>query len=206
MTDKEIYNLIFQPGFSTKENVSEFSGRGVGMDVVLKNIESIGGTASVESTEGVGSIITLKIPLTLAIIEGMNIKVGNARYTLPTTAIKQSFRPKDDEIIRDPEGNEMIMVRGECYPILRLHRHFDVNTKRHNLSEGILIIIEQDGKSICIFADELIGYQQVVVKSLPTYIKNTNKVSGLAGCTLLGDGSISLILDPNELTYGIHSK
>ena len=195
MTDKEIYNLIFLPGFSTKEGVSEYSGRGVGMDVVLKNIDEVGGSASIESIEGVGSTITLKIPLTLAIIEGMNIKVGNARYTLPTTAIKQSFRPKESEIIIDPNGNEMIMVRGQCYPILRLHSHFGVNTKINNLSEGILIMIDQDERSICIFADGLIGHQQVVVKSLPNYIRKTNNVQGLAGCTLLGDGSISLILD-----------
>jgi two-component system chemotaxis sensor kinase CheA len=107
MSDREIYNLIFLPGFSTKDSVTEFSGRGVGMDVVIKNIEAVGGSIHVESFEGNGTTITLKIPLTLAIIDGMNIKVGNSRYTIPTVSIKESFRPKKNEVIKYPDGNEM---------------------------------------------------------------------------------------------------
>lgn len=199
MTDKEIYNLIFLPGFSTKDEVSEFSGRGVGMDVVVKNIEAVGGSVAVDSEEGVGSTIIIKIPLTLAIVDGMNISVGNSRYTIPTTAIKESFRPKEADIIRDPDGNEMIMVRGQCYPILRLHEFYKVKTNIMNFSEGILIMTEQNGRTICIFADELLGQQQVVIKALPNYIKNMRKIKGITGCTLLGDGSISLILDVGGL-------
>lgn len=199
MTDMEIYNLIFLPGFSTKESVTEFSGRGVGMDVVVKNIEMVGGTVSVDSQEGFGTTITLKIPLTLAIIDGMNVKVGISRYTIPIITIKESFRPKGTDIIMDPDGNEMIMVRGECYPILRLHDYFGVKTEIMDFSEGILIMVEQNEKALCIFADQLIGQQQVVVKALPNYIRNMRKVSGLAGCTLLGDGSISIILDVGGL-------
>lgn len=195
MTDKEIYSLIFLAGFSTKDNISEFSGRGVGMDVVTKNIVEIGGSVSVDSTEGAGTDITLKIPLTLAIIDGMNIKVGGSRYTIPIIAIKESFRPRKEDIIIDPDENEMIMVRGQCYPILRLHEHFGVKTDINEFDKGILIMVDQDDKTICLFADELLGQQQVVVKALPGYIKNTRKMQGLAGCTLLGDGSISLILD-----------
>ena len=195
LTDKEIFNLIFLPGFSTKDNVTEFSGRGVGMDVVTKNIEAVGGTVSVDSVEGVGTTITLRIPITLAIIDGMNIGVGNSRYTLPITAIKQSFRPKETDIIVDPDNNEMIMIRGQCYRIFRLHQHYGVKTEVNQLTDGILIMVEQDDQAICIFADELLGQQQVVVKALPSYIKKTKKIDGLAGCTLLGDGSISLILD-----------
>ncbi len=195
MTDKEIYNLILLPGFSTKEKVTEFSGRGVGMDVVSRNIEAVGGTLSVDSTPEKGTVITLKIPLTLAIIDGMNIKVGKSRYTIPTISIKESFRPKETDIIYDPDGNEMIMVRGECYAIRRLHELYKVSTGITKFSEGIIIMVEQDDKTICIFADELIGQQQVVVKALPQYIQNFKKIKGLAGCTLLGDGSISLILD-----------
>lgn len=194
MSDKEIYNLIFIPGFSTKNNISEFSGRGVGLDVVTKNIEAVGGSASIDSLEGEGTTVTLKIPLTLAIIEGMNIRVGESRYTIPLTAIKESFRPKEDDIIRDPDNNEMIMLRGECYPILRLHECYKVKTDITDFTKGILIVVEQDGEILCLFADELLGQQQVVVKTLPNYIKNS-KIHGLAGCTLLGDGSISLILD-----------
>lgn len=199
MTDKEIYNLIFLPGFSTKDSITEFSGRGVGMDVVTKNIETVGGSVSIDSTEGVGSTVTLKIPLTLAIIDGMNIKVGSSCYTIPTTVIQESFRPKEADIIQDPDGNQMIMVRGQCYPILRLHQFYNVKTDITDFTKGILIMVEQDGKTICIFADELLGQQQVVVKTLPSYIKNMRKTRGLAGCTLLGDGSISLILDIGSL-------
>jgi two-component system chemotaxis sensor kinase CheA len=195
MTDREIFNLIFLAGFSTKEAVTEFSGRGVGMDVVTKNIEAVGGSVQVESSEGIGTTITLKIPLTLAIIDGMNIRVGKSRYTIPTTSIKESFRPKENEVFKDPHGNEMIMIRGACYPILRLHEHYKVKTNITSIHEGIMIMMESENNTICIFADELIGEQQVVVKALPTYIRNMKKIHGLSGCTLLGDGSISLILD-----------
>lgn len=195
MTDKEIFNLILLPGFSTKETVTEFSGRGVGMDVVTKNIEAVGGSLSVDSVAGKGTVITLKIPLTLAIIDGMNIKVGKARYTIPTISIKESFRPKEGDIISDPDGNEMIMVRGQCYLIRRLHEIYNVKTKVTKFTDGIIIMVEQDERTVCVFADELLGQQQVVVKALPQYIQNFKKTRGLAGCTLLGDGSISLILD-----------
>ncbi|OEH84867.1 chemotaxis protein CheA [Desulfuribacillus stibiiarsenatis] len=200
MTDKEIYNLIFLAGFSTKEKIDEFSGRGVGMDVVVKNLEAVGGSVSVDSTPGKGSVITLKIPLTLAIIDGMNIRVGSSSYTIPTTTIKESFRSREEDIIKDPDENEMIMVRGECYPVLRLHEHYQVRTEITSFTEGILVMVEQDNRTLCIFADQLLGQQQVVVKALPNYIKNTKKIRGLAGCTVLGDGSISLILDIGELT------
>lgn len=199
MTKKEIFNLIFLPGFSTKEAVSEYSGRGVGMDVVSKNIEKIGGNVNVDSVEDFGTTITIKIPLTLAIIDGMNVRVGKSRYTIPTNSVKEFFKPKESEIINDPDNNEMIMVRGECYPILRLNRHFSVITDVINLSDGILIMVEQDEKKICILVDELLGQQQVVVKALPNYIKNIRNINDLAGCTLLGDGNISLIVDMSGL-------
>ncbi|MDF2587653.1 MAG: chemotaxis protein CheA [Anaerocolumna sp.] len=195
MSDKEIFNMILLPGFSTKDTVTEFSGRGVGMDVVTKNIETIGGSLTVDSVDGKGTTITLKIPLTLAIIDGMNIKVGNSCYTIPTTSIKESFRPTMNNIIKDPDDNEMIMVRGRCFPVMRLHERYKVETLVTDLTKGIIIMVEQDEKTLCIFADELVGQQQVVVKALPDYISNFKKIKGLAGCTLLGDGSISLILD-----------
>lgn len=195
LTDKEIYSLIFVPGFSTNESVTEFSGRGVGMDVVTKNLEAIGGSVSIDSTEGAGTVTMLKIPLTLAIIDGMNIRVGGAKYTLPTTSIKETFQAKARDLIQDPEDNEMIMVRGECYPVLRLHELFSVKTDITDLTKGIMLMIEQDEKCLSLFADELLGQNQVVVKALPSYMKNIKRVEGLAGCTLLGDGSISLILN-----------
>lgn len=199
MTDTEVFNLIFLPGFSTKEAVTEFSGRGVGMDVVAKNIESVGGTILVESVEGRGTTITLKIPLTLAIIEGMNIRVGETCYTLPIMAIKESFIPKAQAVFRDTDDNEMIMIRGQCYPILRLKDRYKVKKGATQIDEGILIMLEGENKTTCLFADELLGEQQVVVKTLPKYIQRMKKIEGLAGCTLLGDGNISLILDVNGL-------
>ena len=195
MTDKEIFNLIFLPGFSTKEQITEYSGRGVGMDVVLQNINAVGGTITVDSRPGEGTAFTIKIPLTLAIIDGMNVSVGDAQYTIPTTSIKESFKPLAKDIITDPDGNEMIMVRGECYPVLRLHELFRVPTEITQISDGILVMVEDEGKGLCIFVDELVGQQQVVVKALPSYIRGLRKIEGISGCTLLGDGNISLILD-----------
>ncbi|MGE5329415.1 MAG: chemotaxis protein CheW [Deltaproteobacteria bacterium] len=196
LTDKEIYSFIFLPGFSTKESVTEFSGRGVGMDVVMKNIEKIRGSVIVDSTVDVGTTISIKIPLTLAIINGMTVKVGQSTYTVPTISIKESFRINNEELVIDPDGNEMVLVRGECYPVVRLNQLYKVPTDVQQIDEGIIMMIENESKSICLFADSLIGEQQVVVKALPKYVK---KVRGIAGCTLLGDGSISLILDAGEL-------
>lgn len=193
LTDKDIFSFILMPGFSTKEEVSEYSGRGVGMDVVAKNIESIRGTMYIDSKKNMGTTISVKIPLTLAIIDGMIIKVGTSSYTIPTISIKESFKAKEKDLITDPDGNEMIMVRGECHKIIRIHKAYKVETAVTNLLEGIMIMVEDGRKgSYCLFADALIGQQQVVIKALPDYIK---KVKGLAGCTLLGDGNISLIID-----------
>ena len=191
-TDKEIYQFIFMPGFSTNEKVTSFSGRGVGMDVVSKNLEVIGGSVIVESTPGYGSSFTLKIPMTLAIIEGMIVKIGTGKYTLPIMSIRDSFRPSMDDVFKDPNGNEMITVRGDCYNIVRLYEQFDIEGSVMNLEDGIMMIVENGDESICMFVDELVGEQQVVVKSMPKYIK---KVRGVSGCTLLGNGDISLIID-----------
>ncbi len=201
LSDREVYNLVLMPGFSTNENVTEYSGRGVGMDVVVKNLESVGGSVSLNSTEGLGTEVVLKIPLTLAIIDGMNMRVGQARYTLPTTSIRETFQARPQDLLKDPDGREMIMVRGSCYPIFRIHREFGVQADTADLKQGIFLMIEQDNKCLCLFADELIGQQQVVVKPLPAYMKNKRNVEGLAGCTLLGDGSISLILNVGGLIH-----
>ncbi|WOO38139.1 chemotaxis protein CheA [Anaerocolumna sp. AGMB13020] len=200
-SDKEVFGLITLPGFSTKDEISEFSGRGVGMDVVTKNIEMVGGSITIESIAGNGTTITLKIPLTLAIIDGMNIKVKNSYYTLPTIGIREFFRPDVKDIIMDPDGNDMIMLRGNCYPIVKLYEYFKVSEGYRSYDEGIMIMIEHDDKVIGIFADELLGQQQVVVKAMPEYIRRLKRIKGLAGCTLLGDGNISLILDVSWLIH-----
>lgn len=192
LTDKQIYSFIMHPGFSTKDSVTEFSGRGVGMDVVMSNINQIGGTISVDSAEDVGTTIVVRIPLTLAIIDGMTVKVGAGRYTIPITAIRESFRLKEQNLFRDMDNNEMIMIRGQCYPVVRMYERYKIATEITDLFEGIMIMVEGEGTGICLFVDSLLGQQQVVVKALPRYIK---KQQGIAGCTLLGDGSISLILD-----------
>ena len=191
-TDKEIYQFIFLPGFSTNEQVTSYSGRGVGMDVVSTNLEEVGGSVLVESCPGQGSVFTLKIPLTLAIIEGMTIKMGGAKYTIPIISIKESFKAKADQVFIDPNGNEMIQVRGEVYNVVRLYEFFGLDSSVQNIEDGIMIMLENGDQTVCLFADELIGEQQVVVKSMPKYIK---KVHGISGCTLLGNGDISLIID-----------
>jgi two-component system chemotaxis sensor kinase CheA len=198
LSDKEIFSFILHPGFSTKDNVTEFSGRGVGMDVVAKNIEKIGGAVSVDSNPGEGTKILIRIPLTLAIVDGMIVRVGGAVYTIPIIAIKESFQVKDHNLIKDTENNEMIMIRGECFSVIRLHERFQAKTTVTDFSEGIMVMVEDNGKSVCLFADSLLGQQQVVVKALPSYIKKTE---GITGCTLLGDGNVSLILDVAGLVH-----
>jgi len=195
LTDKEIYSFILAPGFSTNEQVTEFSGRGVGMDVVTKNIHAVGGNIIVNSEPGKGCITTLKIPLTLAIISGMTIKIGKSHYTVPMVSIRESFRPLAKDIILDPDDNEMIMVRGQCHPIVRLHRLYGIKTDVVELTEGIMVMVKTEKQIIGLFADALLGQQQIVVKPIPSFIKSISKTQGITGCTLLGDGNISLILD-----------
>ena len=200
ITDKEAYNLIFAPGFSTKEKVTEFSGRGVGMDVVAKNIRKIGGSVHVDSKPGEGMQVTIRIPLTLAIIDGMLVSVGEYTYIIPLLSIRDSFKPGKNDVFSDPAGNEMIWLREDCYPIVRLHELFGIETEVTDTCEGILVLVESQSLTYCLFVDDLVGEQQTVVKPMPLYIShNFDSIKGMAGCTILGDGSISLILDINGL-------
>lgn len=200
-TDREAFALIMAPGFSTNAAVTEFSGRGVGMDVVRKNVEQIGGTISINSAKGQGTTFTIKIPLTLAIVNGMNISVGGTVLTLPIASISQSFKVNDSkQIIRNTNGTEMIIIRGECYPIVRLNRYFGIDGGLEDITDGIMIQVNNNDSKACIFADELIGEFQVVVKPFPSFFSKYDlKKRGLSGCSILGDGSISLILDSNNL-------
>ena len=191
-TDKEVYQLITLPGFSTNEQVTEYSGRGVGMDVVVQNIQSIGGTLDIDSKPGMGSIMSLKIPLTLAIIDGIVMETGNSSFVLETGVIKEFIRVKEDMMIYEPNGDEYIMVRGECYPVLRLGRWYHMEQYCESVEDGVMLILEVENQKVCLLVDKLIGEQEIVVKPIPSYIK---KVKGLSGCTQLGDGSIALILD-----------
>lgn len=199
-TEKEAFHLILLPGFSTNTEVTEFSGRGVGMDVVRKNIEQLGGTISIDSAKGRGSVFTIKIPLTLAIMDGMNIAVGGTIFTIPITSIQQSFKITDpSEVIRNTNGTEMMLRRGKCYPVFRLHELFGLENACNDLTEGIMIQVEGGGTGACIFADRLLGEYQIVVKAFPAFFTRYRlKEKGLSGCSILGNGSISLILDMNN--------
>ena len=199
-TTKEIQNMILLPGFSTNDTVTEYSGRGVGMDVVRSNIEQCGGTLTVESEEGKGSSFIIRIPLTLAIVEGMKLKVGSTIFTVPISSIKESLMVANNQLLHDTKQGEMIMIRGVCYPILRLHEKFKMPTEVTKLEDGILLLVDIGGKNVCLFADKLIGEQPVVVKPFPKYLSQYNiKAEGLSGCTVMGDGTISLIIDVNNL-------
>lgn len=193
---REILNLLMAPGFSTNEEVTEYSGRGVGMDVVKKNVEKVGGIVTLTSEEGKGMKTTLKIPLTMAIVDGMEIAVGDSIFTIPITNIRQSFKASSEDIISDASNGEVIQRMDEFYPIFRLHELYNIPTEVTNIEDGILIWVEASDKSYCLFVDELLGEQQVVVKPLPAYLNSYNiKNSGIAGCTILGNGNISIILD-----------
>ncbi|MDE7275078.1 MAG: chemotaxis protein CheA [Lachnospiraceae bacterium] len=195
-SDKEIFQFITFPGFSTKEKVTEFSGRGVGMDVVVKNIQKIGGVLDIDSVEGEGTTMTMKIPLTMAIIDGIVMRNGNTKFVMETGAIKQFIRVTDNQLIHEPNGEEYVMIRGECYPILRLSQKYDLEDAVTDVEDGVMLLLEYEGNTLCVLIDELIGTQEIVVKPIPPYVK---KVHGISGCTQLGDGSIALILDVSGL-------
>lgn len=195
-SDKEVYQFITLPGFSTNEQVTEYSGRGVGMDVVVRNIQEIGGMLDIESTPGEGSIMSLKIPLTLAIIDGIVMETGGSSFVMESGVIKEFVRVREDMMIHEPDGDEYIMIRGECFSVIRLGKWYGLTGYQEAVEDGMMVIIEADDKKIALFVDTLVGKQEIVVKPIPSYIK---KVKGLTGCTQLGDGSIALILDPGGL-------
>lgn len=192
-TDREVFQFITLPGFSTNEQVTEYSGRGVGMDVVVQNLQAVGGALEIESAAGFGSTMTMKIPLTLAIIDGVVMETGTSSFVVETGVIKQFVSVREDMMIHEPNGEEYIMIRGECYPVIRLGEWYGLKEYRKSVEDGMMLIFEVEGKTICLFVDKLIGKQEIVVKPIPSYVK---KVKGLSGCTQLGDGSIALILDP----------
>ncbi|HAG10984.1 MAG TPA: chemotaxis protein CheA [Desulfotomaculum sp.] len=203
LKDEEIWKLIFEPGFSTAEQVSDISGRGVGMDVVKKNIEKLRGRVEVRSKAGKGTMFVVRIPLTLAIIEGMVVKVGQNRYIIPIVSIKESFQAGADQITYTPDKLEIVSVRGELLPVLRLHELYDIEPLHQELSDGILMIVASDENKCCLFVDELIGQQQIVIKGLPAYL---GYAKGISGCAILSDGDISMILDIEDLIISVENK
>jgi len=202
LKDEEVWKLIFEPGFSTAEKVSNISGRGVGMDVVKRNIEKLRGRVDIRTQKGGGTMIILRIPLTLAIIDGMEIKVGNSRYIIPISSIRQSFKTLPDKISHTPDGAEIVNTRGELLPIIRLHSMYDIKPLHTKIEDGLLIIVENNEKKCCLFVDELIGQQQIVIKGLSNYLGH---VRGVSGCAIMGDGEISLILDIGDLVNSLET-
>jgi len=196
--EKELLSLILQPGFSTAAVVTNISGRGVGMDVVAKNITKLRGKIDIRSTPGLGTTFTLRMPLTLAIIDGLIIRVGGQRYILPTISVKESFHPKSGRITSLPGGDEVVEMRKELIPLLRLRDHFQIKDTPDYAGRGIMVVIESDGKKRCLLADELVGKQEVVIKNLGEVFKTDPMVSGGA---ILGDGCVGLILDPAALVH-----
>lgn len=203
-SQRDIFQLLMLPGFSTNDNITEYSGRGVGMDVVKSNVEEVGGTVVLDSEPGFGTKIIFRIPLTLTIVSGMQVVVGDSEFIIPIKNIYQSFKSNKEEIIKDDEGREMIIIREKCYPITRISTHFNVDTDVTNIEEGILILVGAGNNRICLFVDKIIGEQQVVVKPLPVILNRYDlKEAGISGCSILGDGSINLILDTGHLIESI---
>ncbi len=192
MPDAEIWQLIFAPGFSTAEVVTDVSGRGVGMDVVKRNITSMGGVVDIRSLKGFGTTISISLPLTLAILDGMSVKVGEEIYILPLGYVVESLQPREIDVKEISGKGRVIKVRGEYLPLIPLYQIFGIEPGYTDPTEGIVVILESDGKKGALFVDDLVGQQQVVVKNLES---NYRKVAGISGATILGDGGVSLIID-----------
>lgn len=196
MADAEVWQLIFAPGFSTAEVVTDVSGRGVGMDVVKRNITSLNGTVDIESTEGVGMKVSVRLPLTLAIMDGMSVGVGNEVYILPLSSVVESFQVQAQAVSTVGQGAQLVKVRDEYMPVIELERVFQVPRFDSGKTSDIMVVIEAEGSRVVLLVDELLGQQQVVVKNLES---NYRKVPNVSGATILGDGKVALILDTAAL-------
>ena len=196
MNDAEVWQLIFEPGFSTAQAVTDVSGRGVGMDVVRRNIEAMGGSIRIESLAGVGTTISLHLPLTLAILDGMSIAIGNETYILPLSQVVESLQPRAEDVFTLAGQHRLLRVRGECLPLLALWEIFDIQPRVREAHEGLVIIITVASQRVALLVDDLVSQQQFVVKNLET---NYRRVRGLAAATILGDGQVAFILDGAEV-------
>jgi two-component system chemotaxis sensor kinase CheA len=196
MTDGEVYALIFAPGFSTADVVTDVSGRGVGMDVVKKNIAALGGTVEIDSAEGYGMSVKVRLPLTLAIMDGMSVGVGNEVYILPLSSVIESFQVTPTNIKTIGGSGRVIEVRDEFMPVLDLEQLFEVPRGDSETSGGIVVVAEAEGGRVALLVDQLLGQQQVVVKNLEA---NYRRVNDISGATIMGDGRVALILDVGSL-------
>ena len=196
MPDSEVWQLIFAPGFSTADVVTDVSGRGVGMDVVKRNITSLGGTVEIESTAGVGMKVAVRLPLTLAIMDGMSVGVEDEVYILPLSSVVESFQVNTDDVNTVANGTQLVKVRDEYMPVIALERTFQVPRADESKTSNIMVVVEADGSRVALLVDELLGQHQVVVKNLES---NYRKVPNVSGATILGDGSVALILDTGAL-------
>ena len=192
LSDQDIFHLIFHAGLSTAEQVTDVSGRGVGMDVVRKNVEALRGRIDIASVEGKGSTFTVRLPLTLAVIDGLVIKVGPERYIIPITSVEQSLRPRADQLSKVQGRGEMCMIREGVVPLFRLHRLFDAVPASQDPTQAIVVVVQDGDRRCCLLIDELLGQQQVVIKSLG---ESLPMVPGISGGAILGDGNVCLILD-----------
>ncbi len=198
LTEEQIHELIFLPGFSTAEKTTDLSGRGVGMDVVRRNVKELGGKIELRSERGKGSRFIITLPLTLAIVDGQSVAVGSETYIIPLISIVESMRLKETAISRLSGHHEVFSFRGDYLPIIRLHELFGVEPRARALHEGLVVIAEGDGRRVGLFVDDLLGQQQVVIKSLEA---NYGHVEGVSGATILGDGSVALILDVTGIIH-----
>ena len=198
LSDEQVYELIFSPGFSTADVVSDISGRGVGMDVVRRNIRDLGGSVEVASESGKGSVFTIRLPLTLAIMDGQSVSVGDEIYIVPLVSIVESVQVRAEEVKGMTGKASLYRLRDEYIPIVRLHEIFSIDTECTQLEDGLLVVVESEGAKIALFVDDLLGQQQVVIKSLET---NYKKVDGISGATILGDGTVALIVDVTGLIH-----
>ena len=196
MSDNEVWNLIFAPGFSTAAEVTDVSGRGVGMDVVKKNITALNGTVEIDSSEGFGMSVKVRLPLTLAIMDGMSVRVSEEVYILPLASVIESFQIKPSDINTVAQGAQVVKVRDEYMPVIELERVFQVPRFEFNGTSPIMVVVEADGSRVALMVDELLGQQQVVIKNLES---NYRKVPNVSGATILGDGKVALILDTSGL-------
>ncbi|CUB01127.1 chemotaxis protein CheW [Comamonas thiooxydans] len=196
MPDSDVWQLIFAPGFSTADVVTDVSGRGVGMDVVKRNITSLGGTVEIESVAGVGMKVAVRLPLTLAIMDGMSVGVGEEVYILPLSSVVESFQVKADDVNTVANGTQLVKVRDEYMPVIALERTFQVPRADESQTSNIMVVVEAEGSRVALLVDELLGQHQVVVKNLES---NYRKVPNVSGATILGDGSVALILDTGAL-------